>query len=131
MNKQIEEIRAMARAIYETGEAIEEIDLRYACLHGADNDSETKFMRVARHLHRNGYRKQEWISVDERLPSHLQKVLVCDSFGNMVTAIFLSFDNGGCDWCSAVRIVHEVTHWMALPETPKKYESEGADDETL
>ena len=54
MNKQIEE---MARAIFETGEAIEEIDLRYACLHGADNDNETKFMRIARHLYLCDYRK--------------------------------------------------------------------------
>lgn len=57
MNKQIEKIKEMARAIYETGEAVEEIDLRYACLHGADSDSETKFMRIARHLHNNDYRK--------------------------------------------------------------------------
>ena len=63
--------------------------------------------------------KQEWISVDERLPEHSQKVLVCDDRQNMVTAMYVTFDNGGFDWCTSVRLVYEVTHWMPLPEPPK------------
>ena len=124
MNKQIEEM-ALAMA-GEVRTCLVECECKDCGWHKTDN---CPLMDYTKRLAEKGYRKQEWISVDERLPSHLQEVLVCDSFGNMVTAIFLSFDNGGCDWCSAVRIVHKITHWMPLPETPKKYESEGADDE--
>ena len=73
----------------------------------------------AKKLYNAGYRKQEWISVDERLPKHSQKVLVCDDRQNMVTAMYVTFDNGGFDWCTSVRLVYKVAHWMPLPEAPK------------
>lgn len=56
--------------------------------------------------------KQEWISVDERLPTKNEKVLVyC---GGVIDT----------DWiCSqGVWYYHEhhtITHWMPLPEAPK------------
>lgn len=74
---------------------------------------------VAEHLYNVGYRKQEWISVEERLPKHLEKVLVCDDKQNMFTALYVAYDNGGFDWCTSVRLVYKVTHWMPLPEAPK------------
>ena len=65
-------------------------------------------------------RKQsEWISVEERLPEHLEKVLVYDEMGNMNTAMFLRYNNGNVDWCTSVRHTCQVTHWMPLPEAPK------------
>ena len=54
-NKLIEE---MARDIAEAGVAISGLDLAYSSVHGADNDSETQFMRIARHLYYKNYRRQ-------------------------------------------------------------------------
>lgn len=79
--------------------------------------------------YKNGYEKgysdgknsiDNWISVEERLPKHRQKVLVCDDRQNMFTAMYVTFDNGGFDWCTSVRLVYKVTHWMPLPNTPKE-----------
>jgi len=67
----------------------------------------------------NYFKQSEWISVEERLPEHLEKVLVYDEMGNMNTAIFLHYDNGNVDWCTSVRLNRQVTHWMPLPEAPK------------
>lgn len=59
--KQIEE---MAKAIFESGVAIDGIDCAFAAVHGA-NMKDSHFMRIAKHLVCNkGYRKQvegEWI----------------------------------------------------------------------
>lgn len=62
-----------------------------------------------------GYRKQsEWISVDERLPKDCVRVLV---YGE--TDIFIATRlNGG--WFAPVHCDGEITHWMPLPEPPKK-----------
>ena len=67
-------------------------------------------------LYNAGYRKQEWISVDERLPEREGKYLVATfdrrvGIGNLIDYYCdgdLSFDN------------YKVTHWMPLPEPPKK-----------
>lgn len=61
----------------------------------------------------------EWIKVSERLPEHLQKVLVYDEMGKMNTALFLKHSNGSVDWCTAVRLGCEVTHWCYLPQPPE------------
>ena len=104
MNKQIEEIKEMARAIYETGEAVEEIDLRYACLHGADSDSETKFMRIARHLYHNDYRKST----------------------DVAREIFAEIDKLVYRLLNDVRYIAGDLVWD-INELKKKYESEGAE----
>lgn len=75
--------------------------------------------RRAEKLKSLGYIKQKWISVDDKLPKHCQKVLVCDERHNMVTAMYVTYDNGGFDWCTSVRLVYKVTHWMPLPEPPE------------
>ena len=75
-----------------------------------------------------GYRKREWISVDERLPDKGGKYLVyrelCNglSLMNIINydpnydghAMWFLFDGewGDCE-------VNNVTHWMPLPEPPK------------
>lgn len=74
---------------------------------------------LANALYNTGYRKQEWISVEDRLPKHQEKVLVCDTQQKMVTALYLTYDNGGFDWCTSVRLTNKVTHWMPSPEAPK------------
>lgn len=46
----------MARTIFESRVAIDGIDIAFAGVHGADME-DSHFMRIAGHLHRNGYRK--------------------------------------------------------------------------
>lgn len=72
-----------------------------------------------------GYRKQsEWISVEERLPEHKQLVLgyiVDERIGEQTIAAvecrYQELDTWYfpplCEW-------EKVTHWMPLPEPPKK-----------
>lgn len=73
----------------------------------------------------------EWISIKERLPNKLQKVLfhwvLCDSFGNpCVKNVSMGYlCEGGWDiyvpyHSFALRAdVCPVTHWMELPEFPE------------
>ncbi len=70
-------------------------------------------MRNCAHLlYAEGYRKQEWISVDEALPKKYENVLVCCA--NIVGTDFIMAKGV---W---YRHLHnEVTHWMPLPEPPK------------
>ncbi|MBR2474184.1 MAG: hypothetical protein IKB51_04050 [Clostridia bacterium] len=56
MENQIEEIKQLARDIFEPKTAIDVIDLAFAAVHGADRD-DTHFMRIATHLYGKGYRK--------------------------------------------------------------------------
>ena len=84
---------------------------------------------VAEHLYNAGYRKSEWISVDERLPENYGPVLVaCEGLtigGAAPIAIgsygggfwSLSDADGTCYLTKYMRVV--VTHWMPLPEPPK------------
>ena len=72
-------------------------------------------------LYEAGYRKQEWISVDERLPDNsMNRVLVFLMDANFTKPIGENkidtdrFIDG--KW---VRWSNYVTHWMPLPEPPK------------
>ena len=63
------------------------------------------------------YRKQEWISVEERLPAEDVRVLVWLRKDHKTTYTRIDTDrrlNGV--W---VRWYESVTHWMPLPEPPK------------
>ena len=63
-------------------------------------------------LYTAGYRKQEWISVEDRLPDKYKSVLIsCE-------------DEVRIDYIDAYGFWHDnypyrVTHWMPLPEAPK------------
>lgn len=92
--------------------------------------------QVAEDIYNAGYRKQEWISVDERLPEdelseeHKKKtikVLVAIKAKNGITIrtqerfLDYTYSNGGerqsyWTWRFSRG---EVTHWMPLPEPPK------------
>jgi len=67
-------------------------------------------------LYNAGYRKQEWISVDERLPSKSGKYICCTTKGTILIERFYQLDDGG--WFSNHNFC-TVTHWMPLPEAPK------------
>ena len=69
-----------------------------------------------------GYRKQEWISVDERLPEENGRYLVCVvirhlAFGDLTMVVIMGYNKtNGFDVVSGEET---VTHWMPLPELPK------------
>lgn len=85
---------------------------------------------LAQYLTNEGYRKQEWISVEERVPDNHRYVLVaCEglTIGGYAQMAIGSY--GGGLWSIAdadgtgyltkyMRCV--VTHWMPLPDPPKK-----------
>lgn len=61
----------------------------------------------------------EWISVDERLPESLQRVLAINTRGDMFTSVYISFATGKNAWSTPYSYLGNVTHWMPLPEPPK------------
>ena len=67
----------------------------------------------AKGLYSLGYRKQEWISVDERLPHWSDgKVLVFTKYGFSICerTVNSRWKGQHANW---------ITHWMPLPEPPK------------
>ena len=67
---------------------------------------------IAIELYNAGYRKQEWISVEDRLPEKWQRVLV-----NYNGNVCISWQNANGTWFECWN--DKVTHWMPLPEAPK------------
>lgn len=66
---------------------------------------------AARILINKGYHKQEWISVEERLPERNGRYLAhCLIEGQSLVAILWYEKYNGFD--------EEVTHWMHLPDPP-------------
>lgn len=75
---------------------------------------------IAIDLYNENYRKQEWISVEDRLPEGKVNCLVhykhayCDNDGYW--AIGVSFYDGNE---FHIGLEYKVTHWMPLPKAPK------------
>ena len=70
---------------------------------------------VANHLYNAGYRKIEWISVEDALPKPYESVIY---YGRETTGFDYMTDDG--KWrISTGADPDEVTHWMPLPEPPK------------
>ena len=62
----------------------------------------------------------EWIKVEDRLPEDYQVVIICMTLPFNKTKV-TSDEYNGSYWVYAELIMHEkVTHWMSLPEPPKK-----------
>ena len=79
-----------------------------------DSDWVTDYNSTAKRLYNAGYRKQEWISVDERLPEREGKYIAYTTRGTIEIARFYSYyvnDKPQFDYW--------ITHWMPLPEAPK------------
>ena len=79
---------------------------------------------TANRLYEAGYRKQEWISVDERLPEESGIYLAYSVLGNRLILdysarhkLFNSFDSYSAEEAEGFAI--GVTHWMPIPEAPK------------
>ncbi len=88
-----------------------------------------EYRMQAEALYNEGYRKQEWISVEERLPDNHRTVLVaCKGMTIAGAAPIAVGSYGGGHWFLAdaegtlylTKYMHiVVTHWMPLPEPPK------------
>ena len=116
MKKQIEEMR---NEIHEA-----ENEFCQFCRNRRCHECEYYFAKTdcrnqlfAEHLYNAGYRKQEWISVEERLPEEDVRVLVWLKEDHRTTYTRIDTDRlfngkwvrwGGC-----------ATHWMPLPPPPK------------
>ncbi len=69
--------------------------------------------RIASRLYNAGYRKQGWISVEDRLPERNGRYLThCDIEGQSLVCVLYYCKVGGFNEGT-------VTHWMPLPEAPK------------
>lgn len=76
-------------------------------------------LKYARRAYEAGYRQQEWISVEERLPEP-QKLVLCiwergDDRNNYGFARYQREDV----WYVSNEGMPRVTHWMPLPDAPK------------
>ena len=69
---------------------------------------------IAQTLYNAGYRKQEWISVYDRLPEMYEDVLYFN--GHSIGVDFICSDG---TWCDEEVHGKPITHWMPLPEAPK------------
>lgn len=72
------------------------------------------FRKAAEVLYNAGYRKQEWISVEERLPDRQGYFLITDEAGGVMVALWMK----QLGWISNFS-ANKITHWMPLPEPPK------------
>ena len=130
MEKQIEKqaIEEMAKTIEEMAFDLCLID-RCKHLPQEECNNTTCAHCEAEALYNAGYRKQEWISVEERLPDNHRTVLVaCKGITVAGAAPIAVGSYGGGHWFLAdaegtlylTKYMHiVVTHWMPLPEPPK------------
>ena len=64
-----------------------------------------------------------WIPVEERLPDDRGHYLVYSQFGDVWLSEWMQDKEGRWDWYVApicLGIISKVTHWMSLPEAPRK-----------
>jgi hypothetical protein len=74
------------------------------------------------HIRSKGYRKQEWISVDERLPRESEVVLAYSEKFGVLHRIYTTYKGETRWWSDEFWSTTEqlgITHWMPLPEAPK------------
>ena len=78
-----------------------------------DGYATVECLATAKRLRLKGYCKQEWISVDKRLPERNGRYLThCNIEGQSLVCILYYCKVGGFNEGT-------VTHWMPLPEPPK------------
>lgn len=71
-------------------------------------------------IYNAGYRKQEWISVDERLPNDGEIVLTISSEAEMEVCFYEAAWEGIFQQYHGLVKIFNITHWMPLPEPPMK-----------
>ena len=89
-------------------------------LENKDNEPMQSYLDEADYLAAHGVTVQEWISVDDRLPEEKANCIVyykhafCEDENHVgICVCFYDGDEFQMD------SLHEVTHWMPLPEKPK------------
>lgn len=109
--KQIEEMaKAMCRNAMPNGNcATDDEPCALECVYGY----------CAERLYCKGYRKQEWISVEERLPKEFVSVLGYMTDAEGFPPVRECYMVGRVFFFPALRDVRPVSHWMPLPEAPK------------
>lgn len=110
MEKQIEE---MAELIEEVGE--------YTITGVSDCFIKTKLgsFGAARKLYEAGYRKQEWISVEERLPNEYERVIGCVTEKVSTPVSGECYRVGNKFHFPTLGYNRPISYWMPLPEPPK------------
>lgn len=97
-----------------------------------DKEQETCLLCKMEHLYNHGYRKQEWISVEDRLPNETGNYLVTD-ITEYIPVIWIQKFKAECRWfptfkepCFAyfdsdvyIKLKARITHWMPLPQPPQ------------
>ena len=74
---------------------------------------------IATYLAENGVTVNEWISVEDRLPSESGKYLVCTKKENVYQTKFYSYpESTGGHWGQKDK-GRSITYWMPLPQAPK------------
>lgn len=128
MEKQIEEINEIiASKICESYSPICDEWQPHDC--GKCYANDTHISEISETIYNEGYRKQEWISVEERLPE-------CENVAETEALLFITragmveagYFGRGSVWRdvyfrhyrnSVGWDVSDVTHWMPMPEPPK------------
>lgn len=78
----------------------------------------------AEEIYNAGYRKQEWISVEERLPTEDE---YRDEYRELIPLLVCEKDTrypyramyDGKEWGDGLMKIRGITHWMPLPMPPK------------
>ena len=117
--KQIEEMREMASIMPEAALlACEDLPLMPSDTNVCYNIPCHR-CKETRLLVYKGYRKQEWIGVEERVPKKRQKCLCYypeKDYGSKVVVDYVETDNGGF---AEQYQFGKPSHWMPLPKPPK------------
>ena len=103
MNKEIEEMAKLACSVFDGNCEGCAFNFYHPCPPKAS----------AERIYNAGYRKQEWISVGERLPESDGEFLVWNDFYGAIVGHY---------WARGKYFISKavtVTHWMPLPEPPK------------
>lgn len=103
---------------------IEEIKRDIFAAFGGYEKWEEDWQSLAEAVYNAGYRKQEWISVAERLPSEDEQR---DEYEELVPFLVVERDTkypyrafyDGNEWGDGLMKIRGITHWMPLPEPPK------------
>lgn len=93
------------------------------CMHLEEKecDATTCCHCTAEALYNAGYRKKEWISVDDRLPEESGEYLTFHEHGSCGVIYYnAAIHLWNVYYFDDVRnAIRSVTHWMPLPEAPK------------
>ena len=107
-------IKNMAKDVCRLDRNCDKCNMAYGC----------KAIDYATRFYNAHYRKQEWISVDERLPTEEE---YRDEYGELIPILVCEKDTrypyramyDGTEWGDGLMKIRGITHWMPLPMPPK------------